>query len=167
MKYEEARQEFIQSWGSLGSAWGINKTMAQIHAYLLSSPAAATTDQIMADLMISRGNANMNVRTLVDWGLVHKVSKPGERMDFYEADKDVHSFAPKIARERHKREIEPMLRTLSRVAEFEQDERAEAQEFRQVIGEIKDFSSLGDQILRRFMVRERGWLTKLLSRMLN
>ena len=69
MKLNEAKKQFLESWGLLGSQWGINRTMAQIHALLLVSDKPLTTDEIMAELNISRGNANMNLRDLVEWEL--------------------------------------------------------------------------------------------------
>jgi DNA-binding transcriptional regulator GbsR (MarR family) len=76
MKLEEAKQQFIQNWGVLGTQWGINRTMAQIHALLLVSSKPLSADDIMSQLQISRGNTNMNVRDLLDWGIVEKVLKP-------------------------------------------------------------------------------------------
>ena len=83
MQIKEAKQQFVQAWGALGSQWGINKTMAQIHALMMVSTEALSTEQIMEELSISRGNANMNIRELTDWGLVTKVFKPGERRDYF------------------------------------------------------------------------------------
>ncbi len=70
MKLEAAKQEFINSWGVLGTQWGISRTMAQIHALLLVTPDPIHAEAIMEQLQISRGNANMNLRDLMDWGLV-------------------------------------------------------------------------------------------------
>ena len=70
MKLIEARQQFISSWGAFGTHWGINRTMAQIHALLLISPDPLTQDDIMEQLNISRGNTNMNIRELINWGLM-------------------------------------------------------------------------------------------------
>ena len=70
MTLDEGKESFIQSWGTLGSSWGITRTMAQIHALLLVSPEALSAEDIMAQLQISRGNANMNIRALIDWNLV-------------------------------------------------------------------------------------------------
>ena len=81
MEFKQARQKFIQSWGTLGSNWGINKTMAQIHALVLVSAKPLSTEEIMEELSISRGNANMNVRALLDWGLVEKQFVVGERKE--------------------------------------------------------------------------------------
>ena len=105
MEYKEAKEKFILSWGVLGKNWGINRTMAQVHALLLISPEALSAEEIMAELNISRGNANMNVRTLIDWGIVTKVVKSGERKEFFFSDKDIWDLAKQIMVERRKREI--------------------------------------------------------------
>src|SRR5687767_13928545 len=103
MEFAEAKNKFIQTWGALGSQWGINKTIAQIHAVLMIAPEAASMEEIMEELKISRGNASMNLRALMDWGIVYKASKPGERREFFIAEKDLDELATKIARERSKR----------------------------------------------------------------
>lgn len=72
MNYKEAKTQFIETWGVLGSQWGINKTMAQIQALLLIAPNPLSTDTIMEELTISRGNANMSLRQLLDWGIIYK-----------------------------------------------------------------------------------------------
>ena len=82
MKLSEAKQQFISSWGAFGTHWGINRTMAQIHALLLVSADPMTQDDIMEELNISRGNTNMNIRELINWGLVERVILPGERKEF-------------------------------------------------------------------------------------
>src|SRR6188474_963118 len=112
MKLNEAQDKFIQAWGTLGSSWGINRTMAQIHALLLVSPDALSTEEIMEDLNISRGNANMNIRALLDWNLVYKELKPGERREYFSAEKDIWKVATQVIRERRKRELEPVLKVL-------------------------------------------------------
>ena len=91
MNLEEAKYKFIQEWGVLGSTWGINRAMAQIHAFLMLSPESKTTDEVMEALKISRGNANMNMRALIDWGLVYKEYKPGERKEYFYAEKDLQT----------------------------------------------------------------------------
>src|SRR5689334_8003705 len=88
-RLETARDEFVTQWGLMGSSWGINRTMAQIHALLMITPRAMTTDEVMAELKISRGNAHMNLRELVGWGLVRNLSRKGERKEYFEAEKDV------------------------------------------------------------------------------
>ena len=116
MKYQEAKEKFIQTWGTLGSNWGINRTMAQVHALLLISPNAMSADEIMAELQISRGNANINIRSLIDWGLVKKELKAGERKEFFRAEKDMWKTALQIMRERRKRELAPLKEVLKAVS---------------------------------------------------
>ena len=86
---KQARSEFVAQWGALGTQWGINRTMAQIHALLMTATQPVTTDEVMEELQISRGNAHTNLKELVAWGLVRMVVRKGERRDFYEAEKDV------------------------------------------------------------------------------
>jgi DNA-binding transcriptional regulator GbsR (MarR family) len=106
--HREAVDRFIAFWGRMASTWGINRTMAQIHALLYCSEAPLNTDDIMARLDISRGNANMNLRSLTDWNLVSKTHLPESRKDFYVAEKDVWTITAQIIRERERREIQPV-----------------------------------------------------------
>jgi DNA-binding transcriptional regulator GbsR (MarR family) len=112
MKMNASKDKFIRTWGEMASCWGINKTMARIHALLIASDAALSTDEIMEALAISRGNANMNLRALVDWGLLKRVSVGSERKEYFTAEQDVWSMGCRIARERKKREIEPVIGAL-------------------------------------------------------
>lgn len=121
MKYNEAKDKFIQAWGTLGSSWGINRTMAQIHALLLVCPEALTTEDIMEELQISRGNANMNLRDLIGWGLVYKEIRSGERKEYFYAEKDIWKAAKQIIKERRKRELEPVLKVLEEVKNIDGD----------------------------------------------
>ncbi len=92
----------------MASQWGINRTMAQIHALLYASEEPMDTDEIMEALQISRGNANMNLRSLIQWDLAQKVHLAGSRKDFYKAEKDVWKITARIIKERQKREIKPI-----------------------------------------------------------
>ncbi|MEX0684746.1 MAG: hypothetical protein WD267_10700 [Balneolales bacterium] len=111
--HTKALKQFIVYWGEMASAWGINKTMGQIHALLYAESRPLDTDTIMAELTISRGNANMNIRKLEQWGLVHKVNIKGDRKDYYTAEKDVWTTAAIIIRERQQREIDPIKKNLT------------------------------------------------------
>src|SRR5881394_2837044 len=108
----EARVEFVSQWGVIGSAWGINRTMAQIHALLITAPAPLSTDEVMAELKISRGNAHTNLRDLVSWGLVRSVVRKGERKEFFEAEKNVWRMFCIGIRERRRRELRLALAVL-------------------------------------------------------
>lgn len=108
VRHRETVDRFVQFWGNMASNWGINRTMAQIHALLYCAEAPLNTDDIMARLDISRGNANMNLRSLTEWDLVDKVHLSGSRKDFYVAKKDVWHITAQIIRERERREIKPV-----------------------------------------------------------
>ena len=123
MKLIESKEKFINAWGTLGTSWGINRTMAQVHALLLVSPDALSAEDIMEELTISRGNTNMNVRTLIDWGLVFKETRSGERKEFFTAEKDIWKVFKQIAKERRKRELEPIFKVLDEVKNVEGDKR--------------------------------------------
>ncbi|MBI3839247.1 MAG: transcriptional regulator [Planctomycetia bacterium] len=139
MNLEQAKRAFIDTWGRLGAEWGINRTMAQVHALLLASREPLSTDQIMAELTISRGNANMNLRALLDWGLIAKELRPGERKEFFRAEKDAWEMARIIATERRKRELDPLIRSLEGLLDLDENKKADKQEaaaFKQLLGDI-------------------------------
>lgn len=127
--HNEALDQFILLWGEMASAWGINRTMAQIHALLYAESEPLDTDAIMEILDISRGNANMNLRNLLQWQLVYKVHFKGRRKDYYTAEKDVLSIIATIARERQQREVAPIRKNLEEcLAVFEAEGNATEEE---------------------------------------
>ncbi len=109
---ERVRERFILHWGEMGSLWGINRTMAQIHALLFISPEPLSANEIMEELQISRGNVSMGLRELIAWGIVNRVHVKGERREFYTTEKDVWKMFRIIARERKKREVDPTIYVL-------------------------------------------------------
>lgn len=165
MEYKEGKEKFIQAWGTLGSSWGINKAMAQIHALLIISPEPLSAEEIMDELQISRGNANMNIRALMDWGIVHKGFKPGERKEYFTAGKDIMELARQVSRERRRREIEPILKVLEQVQDVSGDEKAKVKEFKKMTSELKDFTSKVDGLIEKFIKSDKNWFLKMLLRM--
>lgn len=165
MELQEGKEKFFQSWGALASSWGINRTMAQIHALLLISPEALSADDIMAELQISRGNANMNLRALIDWGLVFKELRPGERREFFIAEKDMWEVVKNIIVQRKKRELEPMLKLLDELSSV-QGNSAEAKEFANVIKEIKLFSNKADATLDTLVKADSNWFVGTFMKMI-
>ncbi len=111
-RHQEALERFVLFWGEMASDWGINRTMAQIHALLYASGEPLDTDVIMARLHISRGNANMNLRSLMSWNLIRKVHLPGSRKDHYAAEQDAWELTARIVEERERRELRPVLTQL-------------------------------------------------------
>ncbi len=115
--FEESKNLLVQRWGEMGGYWGINRTMAEIHALLFVTRQPLCTDDIMAQLQISRGNTSMNLRALVDWGLIRREHKMGDRKEYFVADTDVWHMFETIMRERRRREVEPILATINRALE--------------------------------------------------
>ncbi len=165
MEYTEGKNKFIQAWGTLGTSWGINKAMAQIHALLLLSPEALSTEDIMEELQISRGNANMNIRGLIDWGIVEKEYKPGERKEYFKTGKDIWELARQVAKERRKREIEPILKVLDQVQKIEGKNDAKLKEFKSVTGDLKSFTHKVDGLIEKFSKSDQSWFYKLLMKL--
>ena len=160
---DAAREEFIAHWGALGSSWGINRTRAQIHALLLVSLEPITTDQVMNELSVSRGNANTNLRDLVAWGLVHNVVRRGERRQYFEAEKDVWKIFCIISRERKRREIDPTEEALSACIEKTAGLRsADARAFHQQMTALQEFVRLASSVLDKAAASEKSVILKLL-----
>lgn len=103
----EAQDQFILEWGRMSSSWGINRTMAQIHALLFVTGVPLEVNEIMDRLQISRGNASMNLRELMDWGIVRRFRRPGDRKDAYYSETDPYQMFARVVRERKRREIDP------------------------------------------------------------
>lgn len=114
----EVVDRFISLWGDMASTWGINRTMAKIHALLYCVERPLNTDEIMERLDVSRGNANMNLRSLVDWDLVTKTHQSGSRKDYYEAEKDVWQITARIIEKRQRQEVQPVREQLQECAQF-------------------------------------------------
>lgn len=167
MEFKEAKEQFLQTWGALGSQWGINKTMAQIHALLMISPESLSMEEVMEELQISRGNASMNLRGLIDWGIVYKEYKAGERREYFKADQDVDSLARKIAVERSKREVKPALRVLADVKNFEDDTSEQAQKFKMKTQELHDFVEKADTMLEKIINQKENWITKTILKLMS
>src|SRR5712671_1989487 len=164
----EARDQFVSQWGVIGSAWGVNRTMAQIHALLITAPAALSTDDIMQDLKISRGNAHSNLRDLVSWGLVRSVVRKGERKEFFEAEKNVWKMFCIIIRERRRRELRPALAILKDCsARTKQLRGAEAVAFNKQINALSEFLELADGVITKISQSEQSkmvpWALKFLK----
>jgi len=157
MKLTEAKSQFINSWGVLGSQWGINRTMAQVHALLMVAHQPLSTDDIMEQLSISRGNTNMNVRELMNWNLVDKVIVAGDRKEYFTAEKDIWKVATCIMYQRKKRELDPMLKVLNQLSEIEGDKKdAEVKAFTETVSNIKKFAGQAEKTLDTIIKEEKN-----------
>ena len=166
MVFKEAKNKFVQTWGALGSQWGINKTMAQIHALLMVSSEAVSMEDIMDELQISRGNASMNLRALMDWGIVYKEYKAGERREYFIAEKDLDELAVKISRERSKREIKPALKVLKEVSSIKSSNTTEEKHFIDQTTKLYDFVLKADNMLDKITEFNENWLGRLVLKIM-
>ncbi|MCX7547900.1 MarR family transcriptional regulator [Xanthomarina sp. F1114] len=160
MNYEEAKTKFISTWGSLGTLWGINKAMAQIQALLFISTQPLSMEDIMEELQISRGNTSMNLRQLIDWGVVVKELIPGERKEFFTTEKDVQELARIIAKERSRREIKPVIKVLNEVSSIKDDGSEKTKELIKQTKALHELTQDLDTIMNKMVNQKQNWLTK-------
>lgn len=119
----EAQDGFVAVWGKMAGAWGISRTMAEVHALLYIVGEPMCTDEIMERLEISRGNASMSLRALADWGIIVRAHKRGDRKEYYAAEQDVWTMFRAIVRERIKREVDPLLASLHELKDETQESK--------------------------------------------
>ena len=165
MDYGEAKSTFIKQWGDLGTKWGINRTMGQIHACLLISPKPLCTDQIMQKLAISRGNTCMNLKALQEWGLIYKECVDGCRKEYYVAEKDMFTVFRQIVIHRKKEELDPLVRLMETYGDVEEN-CPESSEFCKVITDIRYFSTKADTTLDSLLSANPEWFIGSFLRMI-
>ncbi|WP_445735476.1 GbsR/MarR family transcriptional regulator [Mariniflexile sp.] len=165
MNYEEAKIKFISTWGSLGTLWGINKAMAQIQALLFISTKPLSMEEIMEELQISRGNTSMNLRQLMDWGIVTKELIPGERKEYFSTEKDVQELARIVAKERSRREIKPVIKVLKDVSSIDDDGTEKTKELIKQTKALHDLTENADAIINKLVSQEQNWITKSLLKL--
>jgi DNA-binding transcriptional regulator GbsR (MarR family) len=162
-RLEEVEDRFVDLWNTMSSLWGITPTMARIHGLLYITGAALSMDDIMARLAISRGNVSMNLSKLVEWGLVRRVHKRGDRREYYESLSDVWEMFTLVANQRKRREIDPILTTLRRCRDEltpenlggQADEPAARARF-QRINDLYSFLNMMESLAQRFFESHRG-----------
>src|SRR5436853_7754328 len=107
-RLREVEDEFVGLWRTMSSLWGISPTMARIHGLLYITGASLSMDDIMARLGISRGNVSMNLSKLLEWALVRRVHKRGDRREYFVSISDVWEMFTLVANQRKRREIDPI-----------------------------------------------------------
>lgn len=158
MELKDAKDQFIHTWGTLATQWGINRTMSQIHALLLLAPKALNADEIMEELQISRGNVNMNLRDLMSWGLINKQLIAGERKEFFQAEKDIWKVARQIAKERRRRELDPIIETMDDIKKNLKDDSSEAKDLLKIVNEISNVANFANGGIETILKSEDSWL---------
>jgi len=153
----DAQARFIALWGEMASRWGVPRTMAETHALLLASGEALDAEEVVRRLRISRGNASMTLRTLVEWGVVSRVLRPGERRERFAAEQDPWRLFATVIEVRKRREVDPLLEGLERCrAELpadagDADGRKRAKEHNARIDDLLEGVRLLDELSTRFL----------------
>ncbi len=164
----EAQDLFIRRWGEMGQVWGINRTMAEIHALLYITAQPLCTDDVMERLHISRGNASMSLRALCDWGIIRRLHKRGERREYFESLGDVWEMFSIIAAERKRREMDPVLETIKQCHRMLEEQvlgkaanDPAISATRQRLEGMQDFMEVTNKIFAAFISNARAGLNKV------
>jgi DNA-binding transcriptional regulator GbsR (MarR family) len=166
-----AQDTFIRRWGEMGQTWGINRTMAEIHALLYIVAQPLCTDDVMERLNISRGNASMSLRALCDWGIIRRLHKRGERREYFESLSDVWEMFSIIAAERKRREMDPVLETIKQCQKMLDEssigksaaKREDVQLTRQRLAGMEEFMAVTNKIFQQFVTNAKSGLTRVVK----
>ncbi|MGE5607860.1 MAG: GbsR/MarR family transcriptional regulator [Bacillota bacterium] len=166
-----AQDLFIRRWGEMGQTWGINRTMAELHALLYITGQPLCTDDVMARLNISRGNASMSLRALCDWGLIRRMHKRGERREYFLSLSDVWEMFSIIASERKRRELDPVLETIKqcqRMLDASTIGKAAATQervrvTRDRLAGMEEFMSVTNKIFQQFVSNAKAGLSRVVK----
>jgi HTH-type transcriptional regulator, glycine betaine synthesis regulator len=168
-KLRHAQDTFIRRWGEMGQTWGINRTMAEIHALLYIVGQPCCTDDVMERLHISRGNASMSLRALCDWGIIRRLHRRGERREYFESLSDVWEMFSIIAAERKRREMDPVLETIKQCQKMLDEtslgkaaaKRDDVQLTRQRLAGMEEFMAVTNKIFQQFVSNAKAGLTRI------
>src|SRR5438874_4890826 len=166
-----AQDLFIGRWGEMGQTWGINRTMAEIHAFLYITGLPLCTDDVMERLNISRGNASMSLRALCDWGIIRRLHKRGERREYFESLEDVWEMFSIIAAERKRREMDPVLETIRQCRQMLSEsalgksaaKQGPVQLTRQRLAGMEEFMEVTNKIFQQFIGNAKSGLTRVVK----
>ncbi len=158
-----AIERFVLHWGEMGTAWSVNRSVAQIHALLYVSDEPMTAEDIAERLGMARSNVSTSLRELVGWSLIRRVHTMGDRRDYYEAEADMFEMVRRIAMGRKAREIDPALNVLRAcVAEAKGDARVSAAARRR-LNAMLTFTETVDRSFNEIMALPAGTLMTLLK----
>src|SRR5688500_16243061 len=166
-----AQDLFITRWGEMGATWGINRTMAEIHALLYITAQPLCTDDVMERLNISRGNASMSLRALCDWGIIRRIHRRGERREYFESLGDVWEMFSIIAAERKRREMDPVLETIKQCQKMldasslgkTNAEKEHVRATRQRLASMEEFMSVTNKIFQQFVGNAKSGLSRVVK----
>lgn len=168
---EAAKSLFIRRWGEMAASWGISRTMAEIHALLYLASDPLCTDDVMEQLAVSRGSASMNLRELVNWGLIRRIHRRGDRKEYFDAERDVWQMFDTIVRERRRREVQPIVETIERCLTMIGEEkgglrgqaRKDAGAYKKRFADILDFCEIMNTLFNLMSKTGRSGLKPLVA----
>ena len=163
MKLSPTAQKFILHWGEMGTRWGVNRTVAQIHALLYLSPQPMNAEEIVETLAVARSNVSNSLHELRSYELIKVVHVMGDRRDHFEAVHDVWDIFTRIAEQRKKREIDPTLHLLRECVEEAKNDKQLPEASRQRIGNMLDFVETTSEWYSHVIGLKRELVLKLMK----
>lgn len=140
-------KEFVEAWGAMGSLWGINRSVARVHALLMASDRPRSLDEIADALQMSKGNASMSLKELRTFGVIRQVEEAGDRRDFYVTEPDVWTMFFRILKERKRREFDPAVEAIRALVE----RAGAAGEVKARLEQMADLLETADGVMARFL----------------
>ncbi|MCE2028512.1 GbsR/MarR family transcriptional regulator [Sessilibacter corallicola] len=163
MKLTPVMEKYILHWGEMGTRWGVNRTVAQVHALLFLSSEPMNAEEITETLGVARSNVSTSIRELQTWQLVKVVHQLGDRRDHFETTKDPWELFYTIIEGRKKRELDPTMTVLREcVLESEQDKKTPA-EVKERIKDVLEFTETLDTWHQQIKVLPKPTLQKLIK----
>ena len=151
VRSDQLIRQFVEHWGMMARAWGINPTMGELFAILYITGTDWTAEELRNRLRVSRGNVSMNLRELIAWGVVRKHHRPGERRELYRAETEVWTLFRRILKERKRRELDPTLTVLDRISQLAESEPA-LHDLRPRVESLRRFFGLIDEFAVRLLL---------------
>lgn len=151
MKLNPIAQRFVLHWGEMGSKWGVNRTVSQIHALLYLSGKPMPADEITETLEVARSNVSNSIKELLNWNLIHVVHVMGDRRDHFSTSTDVWELFRIVVRERKEREFDPtisVLRDCLSSSDLSKEDTAAQQRIKETLALMESLSTWGDQMLK-------------------
>jgi DNA-binding transcriptional regulator GbsR (MarR family) len=151
MKLNPIAQRFVLHWGEMGSKWGVNRTVSQIHALLYLAGKPMPADEITETLEVARSNVSNSIKELLNWNLIHVVHVMGDRRDHFSTSTDVWELFRIVVRERKEREFDPtisVLRECLSSSDLSKEDAAAQQRIKETLALMESLSTWGDQMLK-------------------
>ena len=159
----ETVRAFVLQWGDMGGQWGVNRSVAQIHALLYLTERPLNAEEIAGSLGIARSNVSNSLKELQGWKIIRRVPVPGDRRDHFAAETDVWEMAKRIGQVRKQREFDPALATLEHCLAAAEGEPRVSKEQRRRLEAMRDLTTSVDRWYEQMLRVPTGSLAKLVG----